>query len=116
MRQKEQKPPLVVRHFIKGKFVRAVQIRGSRCVIGSNREARLRLPSGKVAGVCCIVERQHGIWTIFDVGSQPDLKLNGKPFVEETLNRKFALEIEEHRLEFMPVAPRRQIFTENSKI
>ena len=115
MRQKIPKTPLMIRHFIKGRFVRATQIRGAKCVIGSGQGNKVRLISPKVAGVCCILERNNGVWTIIDVGSQPDLKLNGKPFIEETLDRKFALEVEDHRLEFLPVVPRRQIFTADFK-
>jgi hypothetical protein len=105
--------PLIVRHYVKGRFSGAMKVRGKECAVGSSRVARIQLHAGGVAGVCCLLQRQRDGWTVIDLGSQPDVKLNGRVFVEAKVGEKSILEIGVHRLEIIEVPRRRAIFEEN---
>lgn len=111
MKIKGQLLPLVVKHFVKGKVVSTIHVRGSKCAIGSSLRNRIQLHSKDIAGVCCLLENTTKGWKIFDLGSQPDVKLNGKTFVEHNIDEMVALEIGDHRIELSPVQRRRALFS-----
>lgn len=102
--------PLIVKHTVKGRSVGTLQIRGTKCAIGSSLRNRVRLLSKDIAGVCCILENTEKGWIISDLGSQPDVKLNGRTFLEHKIDEVVALEIGDHRLEITPAKRRRALF------
>src|ERR1700722_20815773 len=85
--------PLLVKHTVKGRSVGMLQIRGKKCAIGSSLRNRVRLLSKDIAGVCCILENTEKGWVISELGSQPDVKLNGRTFLEHKIDEMVALEI-----------------------
>src|ERR1700677_1991046 len=102
--------PLVIKHSVKGRVVSTVQVRGTKCAIGSSLQNKVQLHSKDIAGVCCFIENSEKGWTIYDLGSQPDVKLNGKTFLEHQIDEMVAIEIGEHRLELTPAQRRRSLF------
>lgn len=102
--------PIIIRHKYNGRFVRAYNFGGSQYVIGSTRKSAIRLLTPDIAGVVCVLENRKGRWTLSDSGSQPDVKINGKSFVEYEVKDKTSLQIGKHTLEFYPCPPPHKIF------
>jgi hypothetical protein len=102
--------PIIIKHSVKGRVVSTIQVRGTKCAIGSSLENKIQLHSKELAGVCCFLENSEAGWTIYDLGSQPDVKLNGKSFLEHEISELTALEIGDHRLELTPAPKRRTLF------
>jgi TonB family protein len=116
---KRSEIPLIIRHSVGGRFVRAYQFHRARTlIIGSGQKSDIRLLSSDVSGIACTVELSAGksSWIISDLGSQPDLKIRGKPFVEHKLLDKATLVIGQHTLELEPVTKRREMFSQQRTI
>ncbi len=110
MKTKGKLLPLIVKHTVKGQNVGIIQVRGKQCAVGSSLRNTVKLHSKEIAGVCCFLENTKEGWTIFDLGSQPDVKLNGRTFLEHKINEMMVLEIGDHRLELIPTKERRSLF------
>jgi hypothetical protein len=108
--------PIIIRHSVKGRLVRVHQFRGPERVIGSARGSDIRLLSKGISGVACMIERRPQGWFIIDLGSQPDVKVDGKPFVEHRITEKCSLQIGENILEISQRAVRREIFSKNQDL
>ncbi|MDZ4677549.1 MAG: AgmX/PglI C-terminal domain-containing protein [Oligoflexia bacterium] len=108
--------PLMVRHTVKGRQVRVHQFRGPERMIGTARGSDIRLLTKGISGVVCMIERRPQGWFIVDLGSQPDVKIDGKPFVEHMITEKCVLQIGENNLEFNLQKKRREIFTDQQDL
>jgi TonB family protein len=109
--------PLILRHTVNGKFIGCfIWKNGRQIVVGSHRDCDVRINSNTVSGVVCTFDLQESGWVISDLGSQPDLKIGGKPFVEHKLLSKATLVIGTHTLELEPVTKRREMFTRRREV
>lgn len=108
-------PALRVRHMTKGRFVRSYKVRRGGCVIGSSNRADIKIASDSIAGSVCSLEKGANGWVVLDLGSQPDVKVNGKNFVELDLKDKSALQIGDHTLEIDYFPEAKGLFKENKK-
>jgi TonB family protein len=113
---KVYRTPIVVKYSVKGRVVSNRMLRGKTVRLGSAQQNQLRTLSSSIAGVACVLDSGANGWSIIDVGSQPDVKWNGKPFTEEKITGKGVLEIGEHKFEFLEVKRRRSMFGENQEI
>src|SRR5947209_2232696 len=109
--------PLTLRHSVRGHFVRAFKKKGGTLVVGHSRGAHIRLMSKDISGVAAVIQMQpDGSWCVLDLGSQPDLKIDGKPFVEHKVTQKCVLTIGEDSIEINPPQGRRPLFAETRSI
>jgi hypothetical protein len=110
MKSKRRALPLLVKYTFKGKFVGATQVKAGQFSIGSSMKNAVRLPSKEIAGICCHAEFGDSGWVVNDLGSQPNVKINGKAFIEHNLTENTLLEVGEHHLEIIPFKRRRPLF------
>ncbi len=103
---------LSVRQFVNGKYVRGYVFAKGEILIGSTRKARVRIISNEIAGVVCLLQCLEGTWRVVDLGSQPDIKLGGKHFVETSVFEKTTLQVGKHSFELDVIEKRRPIFTD----
>lgn len=105
---------LIVKQKYKGKFVRAYKIKGRQTTIGTIQNAQIRILGNQTAGLACLIQLEDQQWKILDLGSEPDVKINHKPFAEHTIDSACVLTINENTLEIEPIGLHRSIFNEKA--
>ncbi len=105
------KQTLLVKQKYKGKFVRAYRFRGSQITVGSVKNSRVHLLGGQAAGLVCLIQKGKNGWQVLDLGSEPDVKIDHKPFTEHEITSRSILQIGENVLEMQLSTKNRKVFT-----
>ena len=107
---------LKVEHKYKNKLVGAHLIEDLNrvVVIGSSRNAHLRLLGDGVSGIHASIERRGDSWTISDLGSEEGTWVNKKPIVEYPINGATVIHIGGHQIKATPHALERSLFVNES--
>ncbi len=104
---------LELEHQYKSKFLgrRRVAARKKLLVVGSSREADIRLLGDDVSAVHAYIQNNDGVWSISDAGSERGTWLDKKPIVAHAINEATAVTIGGHTLRLTPHAIEKSLFT-----
>ena len=108
-----KKLELEIEHRYKNRFVGRYRLKGDHeiTVLGSSREADIRLLGDGVQGVHAAVEKnESGIWMISDLGSEHGTWVKKKPIVSKLIQANMVLRIGGHHLRLAPKMIENEIF------
>lgn len=112
-----KKYELDVEHRYQNRFVGSHRLKGDRqlTVLGSSREADIRLLGDKVSGVHAAIELgEDGKWTLSDLGSEQGTWVKKRPIVEKEINGTTFVRIGGHLIKLTPKTLDHALFTENT--
>ena len=107
---------LDVEHSYKGKFVGRHRLKPSSrvCVIGSGRNADIRLLGDDVGEIHAYIENQKGEWTVIDASSQQGTWIQKKPITQHHFSEECSVNIGGHVLKLTPKVVERNVFAVES--
>jgi len=111
----ERLPEILLEHNEGGKHRKILRIKPDRglFVIGSSREADLRIRGDGVQGCHAALRYRKPHWYICDI-SGSELKVDGKPVIEARIDEKAAIEIGPHRIELFAKERDTEIFKDDT--
>lgn len=111
----ERLPEIFLEHNEGGKHRKILRVKPDRglFVIGSSREADLRIGGEGVQGCHAALRYRKPHWYICDISGTETIKVNGQPVVEARIDEKAAIEIGAHRIELFAKERDTEIFKEN---
>ena len=112
----ERMPEILLEHNEGGKHRKILRVNPERglFVIGSSREADLRISGEGVQGCHAALRYRQPYWYVCDISGTETIKVDGKPVVEARIDRKAAIEIGSHRIELFTKERDTEIFKEDA--
>ncbi len=105
------KQSLQIRHSYKGKFVRTYRLTRAQTSLGSYKLSGIHLLGDQIAGLACLIEKTNKGWRIIDLGSEPEVRADHKPFTEIEIKSRSVLEIGANKLELQVSKEARAAFS-----
>lgn len=105
---------LDLEHRYKNRFVGRHRLKGGDVtVLGSSRDADIRLLGDDVGGVHAVIEQEGENWKIADMGSHHGTWIRKKPVVEQQFKGTTIVRIGGHTLKIIPRELDHGLFAEN---
>lgn len=106
---------LKVEHKYKNKQLgaRLLENGNQTIIVGSSRNAHLKLLGDGVSGIHASFERKGDVWTVSDLGSEEGTWVNKKPIVEHEITGATVIHIGGHQIKATPQALERSLFVKD---
>lgn len=103
---------LHVEHSYENRFIGRHRVLSEQglCVLGTSRDADIRLLGEQVGGIHATVEWQDGHWVLSDLGSEHGTWYQKKPIVTQQILETIVILIGKHQLRMTPVVQTHTLF------